>query len=94
MSINPLNRAPQLFLKRSSRPGYAAYIELYCNDDSIRVCSGVRSISEGIDPVLKLTPSLSKNSAKIPCVPLLDSSEQEADIDASSDALPLFLTPV
>ena len=49
---------------------------------------------EGIEPVLKLTPSLSKYSAKIPCVPLLDSSVQEAEIVASKDALPAFLTPV
>ena len=51
-------------------------------------------MSDGIEPVLKLTPSLSKNSAKIPCVPLLDSSEHEAEIVASSDALPAFFTLV
>ena len=66
----------------------------YCSDDSILVCSGIRSMREGMEPVLKLTPSLSKYSAKIPCVPLLDSSVQEAEIVASSEALPAFLTPV
>ena len=50
-----------------------------------------RSMSDGIEPVLKLTPSLSKYSAKMPCVPLLDSSEQDAEMDASSDALSSIL---
>ena len=51
-------------------------------------------MSDGIEPVLKLTPSLSKYSAKMPCVPLLDSSEQDAEMDASRAALPPFLTLV
>ena len=43
---------------------------------------------------MKLTPSLSKNSAKIPWVPLLPSSEHVAEMDASTEALPAFFVEV
>ena len=51
-------------------------------------------MSDGIDPVLKLTPSLSKYSASIPGVPFPGSWEHWAETEASKAEAPSFLTSV